>query len=86
MKRNKTSRTASKSDAPKLLNPENKPLSPDKLRELTGRSFSDEQAEKAISAIRLFAKVLFGLLKRQHTNIPNKAEVIRINNTKKQAA
>lgn len=45
---------------PSLLNPGRTPLTPEKLRELSGlHHLTDEEAGKIIESIRLFAKVLY---------------------------
>lgn len=41
------------------LNRNTQPLTPDKLRELSGMNVSDEEAEEIIHSIRLFCKVLY---------------------------
>jgi hypothetical protein len=44
----------------KLLNPERKPLTKEKYRELSGRhDLSDEEAELAAQDIQFFAKILY---------------------------
>lgn len=49
-----------------LLNPKYEPLTVEKLRDLTPNlNLSDEEAEKAVASIRLFAKVLYGLMKKK---------------------
>lgn len=49
----------------KLLNPKHKPLTPQKLKELSGLNLSDEQAEKTIESLRQFARVLFKSINQQ---------------------
>jgi len=53
----------------KLLNPERKPLTIQKYRELSGlHDLSDEEAEKAVESIRLLAKILFEFINQnKHT-------------------
>jgi len=63
-----------------LINRDKTPLTPEKLRELSGLDhLTDEEAGKIIHSIRLFAKVLYGFMrarcatgnghtKTQHTN------------------
>lgn len=41
------------------LNKNKQPLTPDKLRELSGLEVSDEEAEEIIHSIRIFCKVLY---------------------------
>lgn len=49
-----------------LLNPKYEPLTVEKLRELAPNlNLSDEEAEKAVASVRLFAKVLYGLMKKK---------------------
>jgi hypothetical protein len=43
----------------KLLNPKHEPLTPQKLRELSGLNLSDKQAEETIESLRRYARVLF---------------------------
>ena len=42
----------------KLINPKREPLTPEKLRELSGLNLSDEQAEEVISSLTRFARIL----------------------------
>lgn len=49
----------------KLLNPKHEPLTPEKLRELSGLNLSDEQAEETIESLRRFARVLFKTINQQ---------------------
>lgn len=50
-----------------LLNPKYEPLTVEKLREFTPNlNLSDEEAEKAVASIRLFAKILYGLMKKKN--------------------
>lgn len=43
------------------INPKRQPLTPDKLRELSGLDVTDEKANEIIHSIRLFCKVLYSL-------------------------
>lgn len=52
-------------DEMKRLNPNNEPLTPEKLRELSGLELSDEQAGEVIWSIRKFVRVLFGFVTQQ---------------------
>ncbi|GAA3928306.1 hypothetical protein GO495_06015 [Chitinophaga oryziterrae] len=49
----------------KRLNPNNEPLTPEKLRELSGLDLSDEEAQKIIWSIKRFARVLYGFATQQ---------------------
>jgi hypothetical protein len=53
----------------KLLNPDKKPLTKEKYRELSGRyDLSDEEAEKAVQDIQLLAKILYQVVhQNKHT-------------------
>lgn len=53
----------------KLLNPKHEPLTPQKLRELSGLNLSDEQAEEAILSLRQYARVLFKHINSQKQEI-----------------
>ncbi|RAJ11074.1 hypothetical protein LX64_00682 [Chitinophaga skermanii] len=44
-----------------ILNPQKLPLTPDKLRELSGLQMTDEKADEIIHSIRLFCRVLYQL-------------------------
>ncbi|WP_188929398.1 hypothetical protein [Puia dinghuensis] len=60
----------------KLLNPERKPLSIEKLRELTGwHDLSDEQAANILISIRLFVKILYEAAKKNDYCIDNQIDV-----------
>jgi len=52
-------------DEMKRLNPNHEPLTPKKLRELSGLDVSDEEAQDIIWSIRRFARVLFGFATQQ---------------------
>jgi hypothetical protein len=43
----------------KLINPKREPLTPEKLRELSGFDLSDEQAEEVIWSLTRFARIVF---------------------------
>jgi hypothetical protein len=42
-----------------LLNPKREPLTPEKLRELSGLNLSDEQAEEVIESLTRYAQILY---------------------------
>ena len=42
-----------------LLNPKREPLTPEKLRELSGLNLSDEQAKEVIWSLTKYAKIIF---------------------------
>ncbi|WP_212005732.1 hypothetical protein [Chitinophaga sp. HK235] len=63
-------------DEMKRLNPNNEPLTPEKLRELSGLDLSDEEAKEIIGSIRRFARVLCGFaVQQQLANHENKEDV-----------
>ena len=47
------------------INPEREPLTPEKLRELSGLNLSDEQAEEVIGSLTRFARILYDSIARQ---------------------
>ena len=49
----------------KLINPKRKPLTAEKLRELSGLNLSDEQAEEAIWSLTRFAQIFFNSIAQQ---------------------
>jgi hypothetical protein len=49
----------------KLLNPKRKPLTPEKLRELSGLKLSDEQAEEVIVSLTRFARIIYDFTAQQ---------------------
>jgi hypothetical protein len=48
-----------------LLNPDFRPLTPEKLKELSGLDLPDGKAQDMINAIRRLCKVLFHFLNRE---------------------
>lgn len=54
-----------KIDEIKTLNPRHEPLTPEKLRELSGLDLSDQEAEDVIWSIRKFIRVLHGFAIQQ---------------------
>ena len=48
-----------------LLNPKREPLSPGKLRELSGLNLSDEQAEEVIGSLTKYARIIFEITLQQ---------------------
>ena len=42
-----------------LINPKREPLTPEKLRELSGLNLSDEQAQKVISSLTRYARLIW---------------------------
>ncbi len=42
-----------------LINPKREPLTPEKLRELSGLNLSDEQAKEVIWSLTKYAKIIF---------------------------
>jgi len=45
----------------KLINPKQKPPTPEKLRELSGMNLSDEQAEEVILSLTKYARIICNL-------------------------
>jgi hypothetical protein len=50
-----------------LINPKCEPLTPDKLRELSGLNLSDEQAEEIIESLTRFARIIYDSTVQQET-------------------
>ncbi len=50
------------------INPDRQPLTPDKLRELSGWQVSDEEATEIIHSISLFCRVLYGIFIREQND------------------
>lgn len=69
----------------RLINPEHKPLTKEKLCELSGLTLSDEQAQETVDAIHLFAKVLYELL-RKNSPPCNNQQIVNLEESRKQAA
>lgn len=49
----------------RLINPKRKPLTPEKLRELSGLNLSDQQAEEAIWSLTQYARILYDFTVQQ---------------------
>lgn len=65
----------------KLLNPGRKPLTPDKLRELSGlANLSDEEATQIIFSLTAFAQILYDALKLTDSLYNEEGNVRPINN------
>jgi hypothetical protein len=60
----------------KLINPKQKPLTPEKLRELSGVNLSDKQAEEVIWSLTQYARIVydFTLQQEQSAECENKSE------------
>ena len=61
-----------------LINPKKRePLTPEKLRELSGLNLSDEQAEETIRSLERFARILYETISRREGSDQNenKAEL-----------
>ena len=58
----------------KLMNPRNEPLTPEKLRKLSGLNLSDEQAEEVIWSLTRFAQILFNSIAQEEQPPNNKAK------------
>lgn len=65
----------------KLINPERRPLTVEKLRELTGwHNLADDQAEEIVQSIRLFAKILYEAVKEKETLCIDNQQVVSLEN------
>ena len=65
----------------KMLNPGRKPLTPDKLRELSGlTNLSDEEATQIIFSLTAFAQILYDALKLTDSLNSEEGSVIPMNN------
>ena len=49
----------------KLINPKREPLTPEKLRELSGLNLSDEQAEEVIESLTRYTRIIHDLTVQQ---------------------
>jgi hypothetical protein len=70
----------------RLINPEHKPLTKEKLCELSGLNLSDEQAQETVHAIHLFAKLLYELLRKRSPPCNDNQQIINLEDNRKQAA
>jgi len=61
----------------KYSNPNREPLTPEKLRELSGLNLSDEQAEEVIWSLTQYARIVydFTLRQEQSAECENKSEL-----------
>jgi hypothetical protein len=49
----------------KLINPKREPLTPEKLRELSGLDLSDEQAKEVIWSLTQYARIIYDFTVQQ---------------------
>ena len=70
----------------RLINPEHKPLTKEKFRELSGLTLSDEQTEEAVHAIHLFAKLLYELMRKKPPPCIDNQQIVYLDGSQKQAA
>ncbi len=70
----------------RLINPEHKPLTKEKLCELSGLTLSDEQAQETVDAIHLFAKLLYELMRKSPPPCIDNQQIVYLNGSQKQAA
>ena len=70
----------------RLINPEHKPLTKEKLCELSGLTLSDEQAQETVDAIHLFAKLLYELLRKNPSACNDNQKIVNLKDSRKQAA
>ena len=52
-----------------LLNPKREPLTPEKLRELSGLNLSNEQAKEVIWSLTKYAKIIFDFAVQQGKSV-----------------
>ena len=59
-----------------LSNPKRKPLTPEKLRDLSGLNLSDEQAKEVIWSLTKYARIVydFSVQQEQTNNCQNESE------------
>jgi hypothetical protein len=63
----------------KLINPERKPLTAEKLRELSGlHDLTDEKADEAIHSIDLFVKILYEFVKKKEAICIDNQQVVNL--------
>lgn len=68
----------------KLINPERKPLTVEKLRDLTGwHNLTDDQAEEIVQSIRLFAKILYEAVKEKESIFIDNQLIVPLENNPK---
>lgn len=58
----------------KSINPKHESLTVEKLRELTGITFSDDEAEEIVLSIKKFVRILYETIKRQEQSDENKSK------------
>jgi hypothetical protein len=58
-----------------LINPKRAPLTPEKLRELSGLNLSDEQAEEVIWSLTQYARIIFDFTVQQEQAIESQKEL-----------
>ena len=56
----------------KRINPRREPLTPEKLRELSGLNLSEEQAKEVIWSLTQFAQVLYDSVEQQQQSAEGK--------------
>ena len=70
----------------RLINPEHKPLTKEKLCELSGQNLNDEQAQETVHAIHLFAKLLYDLMRKMPPTCIDNQKIVNLKDNRKQAA
>jgi hypothetical protein len=60
----------------KLINPKREPLTPEKLRELSGLSLSDKQAEEVIWSLTQYARIVYDFTVRREQKVNTIADQI----------
>ena len=70
----------------KLLNPERQPLTVEKLRELSGLTLTDEDAERILFSIHLYAKLLYEYRRQKQDICIDNQQVVNLNRQLRQAA
>src|SRR5687768_3455232 len=68
----------------RLINPEHKSLTKEKLCELSGLTLSDEQAQETVDAIHLFAKLLYELLRKNPPTCNDNQKNVNLKDSRKQ--
>jgi len=57
-----------------LIKPKREPLTPEKLKELSGLNLSDEQAEEVIESLTRYARIIFDFTVQQENSTKSKKE------------
>jgi hypothetical protein len=60
----------------KLINPKRLPLTPEKLRELSGLNLSEEQAKEVIWSLTKYAQIIYDFTMQQEQSTEDKNECL----------